>query len=332
MPGDPIEINLEFASPKKIEGRIVDEKGKPIAGVKLQIGSCDYVNTAGKEKNPADRVFWGMNKAADVMPQEVCAVTDAKGQFEFSSVPPDVFCYLRLKHPDYADLTLYTSTAANSPEKQSQGHPVVKLPLNLTLHSVRKVRVQVRSKQDDKPLAGVRVIGSQQERAGGHSSIEVSDKEGNATLKLPPGKYRLEGYPSQETYFILPTSEDLTVEEAPAEQSITLRQQEGCVLILKAIDADTGKGVPKIAFYSKEGRGNTRVRSGPFSGDAPVTNEKGELRAVVKPGEGRYGIGEYPIKELPDGYERNQEDLAGRKLVLPAGKTITETFKIRKKN
>ena len=45
------------------------------------------------------------------------------------------------------------------------------------------------------------------------------------------------------------TSEELTVEETPAEQSFILRQQEGCVLILKAIDADTGKGVPKVMFF-----------------------------------------------------------------------------------
>ncbi len=266
LPGDVIEINLEFASPKKIEGRIVDEKGKPIAGVKLQISSCDYVNTAGKEKNSADRVFWLMGQAADIMPEEVCAVTDSKGQFEFSSVPPDVFCHLWLKHPDYAYLTLDTSTAANPPETQPDGHLVVKLPLNLVLHSVRTIKVRVRSKQDDKPLAGVRVAGSQQEGAGGYRSIEVSDKEGNATLKLPPGKYRLEGLPSQETYFVLPTSEDLTVEEAPAEQSITLRQQEGCVLILRAVDADTGKGVPKIPFYyaGEDSKWQSLGASGPF--------------------------------------------------------------------
>jgi hypothetical protein len=333
LPGDPIEITLVFAPPKKIEGRIVDEKGKPIAGVQLWIANCDYVNMAGKEQDFGLRSFMGSNQAANVMPKEVGAVTDAKGQFEFSSIPPDVVFRLFLEHPDYTTVSLFTSTAANPPKTQGEGHPVLKVPLNLTLHSARKIKVQVRSKQDDKPLAGVGVVGFQQEGAGGYLSRGRSDKEGNATLKLPPGKYRLEGDPSRESDFI-PTYEDLTVEEAPAEQSITLRQQEGCVLILSAIDADTGNGVPKIAFYTREaeGRGTERVRSGPFSGGDAVTNEKGELRAVVQPGERRYGIGAYAASTLPDDYERNPEDLAGRKLVLPAGKTITEVFKIRKKN
>ena len=125
-------------------------------------GGCGVVfgvNTAGKEKDYSLRTFWGENQAVDVMPKEVCAVTDAQGQFEFPSVPPDVLCRLFLEHPDYATLSLFTSTAANPPATQSEGHPVVKLPLSLTLHSVRKIKVQVRSKQDDKPLAGVRIVG-----------------------------------------------------------------------------------------------------------------------------------------------------------------------------
>jgi hypothetical protein len=123
----------------------------------------------------------------------------------------------------------------------------------------------------------------------------------------------------------------LTVEEAPAEQSIILRQQEGCVLILKAIDADTGKGVAKVNFwYEKEKGSRWGVQSSTVIVDNPVTNDKGELRAVVQPGEGRYGLEFGP---LPDGYEHENPDdfLPGRELVLPAGKTITEVFKIRKK-
>jgi hypothetical protein len=54
------------------------------------------------------------------------------------------------------------------------------------------------------------------------------------------------------------------------------------------------------------------------------------LRAVVQPGERSYFLG---VSPFPDGYEIDkQEFLVGRKLVLPAGKTITATFKIHKKN
>ncbi len=299
FPGDRIEMGLEFAAPKKIAGRIVDEKGEPIAGVKLRLGNCDYVNTAGKAEHVNSREFWGMNQAADIMPEAVCAMTDAKGRFEFPFGSSGRFCWLLLEHPDYAGMSLYTSTAEKTPETHDEGHPVLKLPLNLTLHSIRVIKVQVRSKQDDKPLAGIRVEGYQQ-RASGNFSHGTSDKEGNVTLKLPPGKYRLLGSPSRESDYAR-TYEDLTVNEAPAEQSIILRQQEGCVLILKAIDSATGKGVPKVTFwYEKEKGSRWGVQSSTVYIDNPVTNDKGELRAVVQPGEGRYGIGFGP---LPDGYE-----------------------------
>ena len=51
----------------------------------------------------------------------------------------------------------------------------------------------------------------------------------------------------------------------------------------------------------------------------------------MQTGEGRYGIEFGP---LPDGYECEtpEDSFGGRKLVLAAGKTVTETFKIRKKN
>jgi RNA polymerase sigma factor (sigma-70 family) len=331
FPGERIEIGLEFDPPKKIEGRIVDEKGQPIAGVKLRISDCDYVNTAGKAEHVNLREFWGMNQAADVMPKEVSAVTDAKGQFEFSSVPPDVFCLIWLQHPDYAYLSLYTSTAANPPPTHDDRHPVLKLPLNLTLHSVRVIKVQVRSKEDEKPVAGVNVS-SFQPRTAGYSWGGTSDKKGELTLKLPPGKYQLNADPARDSDFVR-TSEDLTVAEKPAEQSFVLRQQEGCVLILKAIDVDTGKGVPKVTFFRDVVENGVTVgRAGANSDQgivtSPVANDKGELRIVVQPGKGRYSLG------LPEGYDpangANSELV--RKLELSAGKTITEVFKIRKKN
>jgi hypothetical protein len=228
-------------------------------------------------------------------------------------------------------MALYTATSDNPPEMHDDNHPVLKLPLQLTLQSVRTIKVQVLSRQTDQPLAGIRVDGYQQRASGSHSE-GTSDKEGKVTLKLPPGKYRLVGDPPRQSEYVR-TYQELTIEQAPAEQSVTLRQELGCVLILKAIDADTGKGVPKVTFwcaFEKDGRaGRTSVQSSTVYIDNPVTNEKGELRAVVQPGTRRYGVGFGP---LPAGYECDPRDQGeGRELGLPAGKTITETFRLRKK-
>ena len=151
------------------------------------------------------------------------------------------------------------------------------------------------------------------------------------TLKLPPGKYRLMGDQPRESDYVR-TYEDLTIAKAPAEQAVVFRQQAGCVLILKAIDVETGKGIPKIAFsyeFEKDGRQErTGVQSSTAFFDSPVTNDKGELRAVVQPGKRRYNL-----SSLPDDYEsvKPEDKIGGRELDLSAGKTITETFQLRKK-
>jgi hypothetical protein len=228
-------------------------------------------------------------------------------------------------------MSLYTATTANPPKFHDENHPVHRLPLQLTLRSVRTITVQVRSQETDRPVAGIRVSGYEQ-RASGSSAHGTSDRNGKVTLKLPPGKYHLQGDPPRESDHIR-TQQELTVEPMPAEQSVVLRQQLGCILILKAIDADTGKGIAGVTFWVEfnEGgqRGRRSVQSGTAWVDNPVTNAKGELRAVVPLGTRRYGVG---FGALPNGYEWENRDFAeGRELELSPGKTVTAAFRLHKK-
>jgi protocatechuate 3,4-dioxygenase beta subunit len=332
FPDDDIEIDVPFGSRYKVEGRITNENGAPIQGVRLRLGNCDYLDPTGKEEHKNYREFWSIYQAATITPEQVTAFTDDKGRFEFPFVPADVFCWLLLEHPDYADISLYTATTADPPKTHDDNHPVHRLPLQLTLRSVRTITVQVRSHETDRPVAGIQVSGYEQ-RASGSFSHGTSDRNGKVTLKLPPGKYHLRGDPPRESDYVR-TQQELTVESMPAEQPVVLRQQLGCVLILKAIDADTGKGIAGVTFwveFNEGGRqGRRSVQSGTAYVDNPVTNAKGELRAVVPPGTRRYGVG---FAVLPDGYEwEDQRDFSeGRELELTAGKTVTATFRLHKK-
>lgn len=103
----------------------------------------------------------------------------------------------------------------------------------------------------------------------------------------------------------------------------------GCVLILKAVDADTGNGIPGVDFWYDDERGRWGVQSHEAYVDNPVTNAKGELRAVVVPGKRQYGI---VFGRLPSGYVvvNNTDRGRGRALDLPAGQTVVEEFKLRK--
>lgn len=329
-PDDKIEINLRFALRKKIEGRIINEKGDAIAGVNLSLGGCDYLDATVKGGHDNLREFWAINQASAVMPEQFTAKTDEKGRFEFPNVPEGVICQVTIKHPDYAGKGLYTATSDNPPAIADDENPIVKLPLAITMHSVRLVRVKVQSKETGQPIEGMHVGGYQQQASGDFAEGK-SDKDGNLTLKLPPGKYKLVGDPPR-TSDLIRTRMDLVVENEPKEQAVVLRQELGCVLILKAIDANTGKGVPKVTFWeelddeSDNGKSRSTVQSSTVYVDNPTTNDKGELRVVAVPGKHRFGL------YLPEGYESAEDDRGkGRNLELTAGKTVTETFRIRKK-
>ena len=86
LAGDKIELNLTFAPAQRVQGRFVNAEGKPVAGVEVQLGKCDYVNTAGKEDHVNYREFWAQYQAAGVMPEQFLTASDADGRFEFSSV------------------------------------------------------------------------------------------------------------------------------------------------------------------------------------------------------------------------------------------------------
>jgi hypothetical protein len=331
---DKIELDLTFAPAQRVHGRFVDEDGKPVAGVNVQLGKCDYVDVTGKEDHVNYREFWAQYQAAEVMPEQFLTASDADGKFEFLSVPPGVFCRLGIAHTSYANVSLYTTTATRYPETY-QNQPVVKLPIEMTLHSVRTIPVAVERADTGEPFAGVRVAGLQ-DSASGNYSHGVSDKDGKLTLKLPPGYYKLEGNPPKDRDYIR-TTHDLVVKPTPPVQPTTLRIDPGCVLILKAVDADTGEGIPDVAFWyemtelpdGRPGRGRTSVQSHTTIVNNPRTNKQGELRAVVVPGARHYGAG---WNRLPEGYELvdSHDMLPGRLLELPSGETVNAEFMLRK--
>jgi protocatechuate 3,4-dioxygenase beta subunit len=327
--GDKIDLDLLFEVPTWITGRFVDENGRPIPGVKLELSSCNYV-TVGVENQSNDnfREFWAINQAREVMPELLQATTDMDGRFEFRNIPPEVMCRLHVSHPDYGRKSLYASTAKPAPATYGGGQPVEPLPIQMTLHKTRTVPVQVKLSDTGLPAVGVR-LSANQTRATGDGGWGTSDKDGKLTLRLPPGQYQLEGDPPKGAEYVR-TIHAFQVKNEPIEQPIELLMERGCVLIFKAIDADTGRGIPDVTFwYEKTPGSRWQVQSNPSRVDHPQTNDKGEMRVVAEPGKRRYGIGFSP---MPDGYVvvDSKDWGPGRELDLLAGKTIVEEFKLRK--
>ena len=65
--GEPLVMNLAFPPAATLRGRIVDEAGKPVAGVKVNLEGGDYLDIQGKETHPNFREFWCIQQAPERM-------------------------------------------------------------------------------------------------------------------------------------------------------------------------------------------------------------------------------------------------------------------------
>ena len=165
----------------------------------------------------------------------------------------------------------------------------------------------------------------------GSAAWGKSDKDGKLTLKLPPGDYQLMADPARGAAYIR-TYQALVVKDAPPAQPIELSLSLGCVLVLKALDAKTGAGIPGVSFWyeknERTGSSRWQVQSDTTYIDNPLTDDHGELRTVVDPGTRLIGVGFGP---LPGDYKMAfQEERKGRQIELPAGQTVTVQFKLSK--
>lgn len=324
--GEPLALDLTFHPGTTIAGRVVDEKDQPLPGVKFQLSSCDYLDIEGKESHVNYREFW----AIYMLPEALrTATTDADGRFSFAGVPREAIFWLRFKHPDFAQQSMYAATTRKPlPAKiekvvQRPGQPrptIATGDISVKLVASRRIQVQVVAANTHEPVAGVDVWGSAGQ-ATGSSSGGKTDSEGRIELKLPPGDYSLDIRPPRGASFVR-KGDKLQVNAAPMNQTKQLTLEPACVVVLEAVDAETCKGIPGVGFWHGSNGTRTSVQSDTTYIDHPRTNAEGRIRAIVNPGSDFFYAG--PI----EGYQLEGDQRLP--VVLPAGKTVTVQFKMRK--
>jgi hypothetical protein len=104
---------------------------------------------------------------------------------------------------------------------------------------------------------------------------------------------------------------------------------------LEAVDADTGKGIPNVAFkYEEQDKPGQwqRVQPSPLIADDARTDSSGKLRVIVRLGKRRYSAAPFVTHqfgyELPTGYKLVKEEADA--VELPAGKAVKLRFEFRK--
>jgi len=343
---EAIELDLTFRPAATLSGSVKDEKGRPVANARLSLSSLDYLETEEREFHHNYREFWAQYLAP---PRFREVRTDDEGRFTFRGLPADTAGFAVVEHPDFASqsffaaitdkpITEYRYISVSSVSIVAgkmvrmpiwETRTVRTSPLDMTVYSVRRVVVEVVMDDKGTPAKEVRIgASSGVDFATGTHAHGKTDDRGRVELKLPPGNYQLVADPPRGTSHIR-TYSVLDVTSEPSEQTAKLQLEAGCILILEAVDADNGAPIADVSFWcdieSENGkRGRTGVQSSTTRVDHPVTNAKGELQAVVLPGERRYGVGWHP---LPKGY-RADRGSDSQLVKCEAGKTIRVQFKL----
>jgi len=328
--GQPIVMDLRFPPAATLAGRIVDEAGRPIPGVRIRIATCDYLDTAGKDTHRNFREFWAIHHAPASL---TTAETGPDGRFRLEGLPKEAGFGIDVEHPDYAGLVLYAATTARPTTAfdypaqligpREERPSVATGELNVTLRATRRIAVRTVFADTGRPAPSVGVAAFR--GPAGSAANGTTDADGNLVLRLPPGEYHVQTDPTAGGADIVRTLSTFKVTDQRAEQSLEVRVKPGCVLILEVVDAWTGRGVPGVEFrYEQDGEPDSSVAMQSRSGfiDNPRSNARGRLRAVVEPGERVYSVGRIPEST---GYRQQNPR---ERVVLPAGKTVTARFKL----
>jgi beta-lactamase regulating signal transducer with metallopeptidase domain/protocatechuate 3,4-dioxygenase beta subunit len=328
--GEPLVMDLAFPAGATLRGRMVDEAGKPVAGVRISLVHGDYLDTQGRETHHNFREFWCIRQAPESM---TTTRTDDDGRFRLEGLPKEVGFRVYVIHPDFAVINLHAATTDRPTDafdypraslvRGTPRPPVSTGDLDLTLKATRQIATRVVYADTGKAAPNVFLgVGG-----GGNLAQGVSDPEGKFFMRLPPGEYSGHAYPRDKGVAYVRTRTTFTVNAEPAEQSLEVRLELGCVLILEAVDAETGRGIPGVGFMAQMDdppNGRTSVQSTTWTVDNPRTDADGRLRAVVYPGEREYSMGNFPI---PAPY---RQEFQKQRASLPAGKTVVVRFELHK--
>jgi|GEM_PF-2379761 len=328
--GQPIVADLVFGPPALVRGRIIDDQGRPVAGAKIQFGytddprkpnghgirRCSVINPAGGDELSFNGV--------ESLPEEArTARTDAEGRYSIKSLPREVKLLTLIDQEPTVEprqLTIATS-AVIFPGVQSLGYEGV---LNHTFILPRTIPIQVTFADSNQPAPNVTVT-AQGERPQRVGAIGTTDPEGRTTLAIPPGAYTLRAEPSIDQEYLV-SEIPLSVGSKPPEAQVALSIPPGSPMSLKAVDADTGRGIPGVGFVVADDTSADRheVHSGPTYVDHPVTGDSGDLRVVTSPGRRQFFPGRIP---------RNYESVTkgSPMLTLKPGEQSTARFEFRKK-
>lgn len=203
-------------------GRVVDEQGRPIVGVKVDAWGDITVEKRTSQTNESRGAFFGSN-----------VTTDAEGKWHVDRVPKDLagyHLYFSLRHPEFGCKWFK--------EKEL---PLDRLLAQTALLTLRKgVGVEgTVTTPDGKPAAGV-TVGLYFKDSGSDCPRMKTDKNGRYRIVASqPGKYTV----AAAVAGFVPDWKEITV--GKDRQTVDLRLSKGERIRLRVVDQE-GKPIPGI--------------------------------------------------------------------------------------
>jgi RNA polymerase sigma factor (sigma-70 family) len=303
--GEPIRIDLVFGAPAVLRGRVRDDQGKPLSGVPVQVGYCDDTRRPGGHGtwqclrvDPTDgtipyekRAFNGIGSIPEAMR---ATRTGADGSFRIEGLPRETqFLTLIDPGPEYEPFGETIATTRTKVEGvRTLGDDMM---LEHTFQAPVETRFRVKRAWTDQPAPGVTIRAKSDRTMLRSGGVGVTDEEGRATLRLRPGEYAFSAEPASGS-LDLPAQGSIRVAKGLVTVLSDVILPRGAAVVVKAFDAKTGAGIEGVgfAYETDTDRRRRELRSQAVVIDHPVTDERGQLRAVLPPGRYRFVLPKVP--------------------------------------
>jgi beta-lactamase regulating signal transducer with metallopeptidase domain/protocatechuate 3,4-dioxygenase beta subunit len=307
---DETPITLTMPPERKLTGRLLDERDRPIAGARLQLGELAGLGSEVRElpARSADRLDLGLSQVVPTVP------SDADGRFTIGGLPPEQRVLVVVEHEQYVRTWCYAATT-DRPQPEL-------IDVTYRGHERQEKRHAVHTGEFTLRLEpGYRVLGqvllADTEALCAHAKVRLHS-EGSHHYKIADaqGRFAFHGLRRQEWHVRASAPERGTylgrrirlpaMSEDNRTVTVEIRLRRGEEIAGSVVDGATGEGVPGVKVTFKQN----------LPEDAPdvvyasgaTTDEEGSFRIAAPPGKGTVIVyGSVEGYDLPQHLRPNEE-------------------------
>lgn len=340
-PDTPVEIQM--LSGDTIRGQILDAVGKPVVGAHLKATKRHFDRSVPRRYTTAHLPTAPAN-------------TDDQGRFEFASLFEGSYTF-EVTAGGFQPSTIPLVAVGTQDVKVTLRRPLG--PSTVTPNK-RNVRVKVVDRKNQSPIEGVIVEAERWDDPRKYEVDAVGTTDANGFVhfeQLDTIMYHWELAAAKPIPYIFEFEN-----AGPDQNEVVIELPKACELTLRAVDAETGRGIPGVLFGREIAAGEYWLQdiepdTLPLAKDfvppvrrtdtpAGVAKRRAALDAVAKnvrsgvtDADGKYSClvspttWSYSVARFPDGYE-SVVPIQGRQeleIQTPSGGRVEYTFKLRKR-